>query len=118
MVTTAGLAQIKTYADGISPWKPYVISSKNLDKDGNGQPDDLNKDGKFDDRDREMMTASNLVKDAHAANLFVHPFVFSNDVSTLASDFAGDPSKEYNLFYNLGVDGVFSANPSDANKAR
>jgi len=118
MVTTAGLAQIKTYADGISPWKPYVISSKNLDKDGNGQPDDLNKDGKLDDRDREMMTASDLVKTAHAANLFVHPFVFSNDVSTLASDFAGDSSKEYKLFYNLGVDGVFSANPSDANKAR
>lgn len=118
MVTTAGIAQIKTYANGISLWKPYIASAKYLDKDGNGQPDDLNNDGKLDYRDRVMMTASNLVKDAHAANLFVHPFVFSNDVSTLASDFAGDPSKEYKLFYNLGVDGVFSANPSDANKAR
>ena len=118
MVTTAGLAQIKTYADGISPWKPYVISAKNLDKDSNGQPDDLNNDGKLDDRDRQMMPATNLVTNAHAANLFVHPFDFSSDVSTLASDFAGDPSKEYQLFYKLGVDGVFSANPADANKAR
>lgn len=118
MVTTAGLAQIKTYADGISPWKPYVISATYLDKNNDGQPDDLNNDGKWDYRDRQMMSATNLVTNAHAANLFVHPFEFSSDVSTLASDFAGDASKEYKLFYKVGVDAVLSANPADANKAR
>ncbi len=118
MVTAAGLAQIKTYANGISPWKPYVISATYLDKNNDGQPDDLNNDGKLDYRDRQMTSATNLVTNAHAANLFVHPFVFSSDVSTLASDFAGDASKEYKLFYKVGVDGVFSANPADANKAR
>ncbi|MFC3217275.1 glycerophosphodiester phosphodiesterase family protein [Comamonas sp. JC664] len=51
MVTADGLAQIKTYANGISPWKPYVISARYLDKNGDGQPDDLNNDGKWDYRD-------------------------------------------------------------------
>ena len=28
MVTPAGLAEIKTYADGIGPWKRYIVSIK------------------------------------------------------------------------------------------
>ncbi|WP_182345255.1 glycerophosphodiester phosphodiesterase family protein [Comamonas koreensis] len=118
MVTADGLAQIKTYANGISPWKPYVISARNLDKNGDGQPDDLNNDGLWDYRDREMMPPTNLVTLAHAAKLFVHPWAYRNDATLLASDFKGKVATEYKLFYEVGVDGVFSDSPSDANKAR
>ncbi|UXC18578.1 MULTISPECIES: glycerophosphodiester phosphodiesterase family protein [Comamonas] len=118
MVTADGLAQIKTYANGISPWKPYVISARYLDKNGDGQPDDLNNDGKWDYRDREMMPPTNLVTLAHAAKLFVHPWAYRNDATLLASDFKGKVAAEYKLFYEVGVDGVFSDSPSDANKAR
>jgi len=118
MVTADGLAQIKTYANGISPWKPYVISARYLDKNGDKQPDDLNNDGKWDYRDREMMPPTNLVTLAHAAKLFVHPWEYRNDVTLLASDFKGKVAAEYKLFYEVGVDGVFSDSPSDANKAR
>ncbi|PWB15851.1 glycerophosphodiester phosphodiesterase family protein [Comamonas sp. JNW] len=118
MVTADGLAQIKTYANGISPWKPYVISARYLDKNGDGQPDDLNNDGKWDYRDRETMPPTNLVTLAHAAKLFVHPWAYRNDATLLASDFKGKVAAEYKLFYEVGVDGVFSDSPSDANKAR
>lgn len=118
MVTADGLAQIKTYANGISPWKPYVISARYLDKNGDGRPDDLNNDGKWDYRDREMMPPTNLVTLAHAAKLFVHPWAYRNDATLLASDFKGKVAAEYKLFYEVGVDGVFSDSPSDANKAR
>ena len=118
MVTTSGLAQIQTYANGIAPWKPFVIPAQYLDKNGDGQPDDLNNDGLLDYRDRQMMTPTSLVTNAHAAKLFVHPWLFSNDPSTLASDFKGSPAAEYQLFYQVGVDGVFSDSPADANRAR
>ena len=118
MVTDEGLAKIKTYADGISPWKPYVISSKYLDKDGDNKADDLNGDGKFDDRDRQMLSPSGLITSAHAAKLFVHPYAFNSAAEYLASDFKGKAADEYKLFYEAGVDGVFSGNPSDANSAR
>lgn len=118
MVTADGLTQIKTYANGISPWKPYVISARYLDKNGDSQPDDLNNDGKWDYRDREMMPPTNLVTLAHAAKLFVHPWAYRSDVSYLASDFKGRVAAEYKLFYEVGVDGVFADTPSDANRAR
>lgn len=118
MVTKAGLANIQQYADGIGPWKPYVASYQYLDKNNDNKPDDLNGDGKIDERDRVMLTASNLVTDAHALKLFVHPFTFRSDPSRLASTFQGNPIAEYQLFYKLGVDGVFSDFPADAFKAR
>ena len=34
------------------------------------------------------------------------------------SDYKGNASEEYKLFYKLGVDGVFSDFPEDALKAR
>lgn len=55
LLTPAGLKEVKTYADGIGPWKPYLIPSKQVDANKDGKPDDLNGDGKIDDRDRVMM---------------------------------------------------------------
>lgn len=59
-------------------------------------------------RDRVMMPATAVVPNAHAAGLFVHAYTFRSEAKRLASDFKGDPKAEYQLFYQLGVDGVFS----------
>ena len=118
LLTPAGLKEIKTYADGIGPWKPYLIPSKQVDANNDGKADDLNGDGKIDERDRVMMPATSVVKDAHAAGLFVHAYTFRNEAKRLASDFKGDPKAEYKLFFNLGVDGVFSDFPDHAKAAR
>lgn len=118
LLTPAGLKEVKTYADGIGPWKPYLIPSKQVDANNDGKPDDLNGDGKIDERDRVMMPATSVVKDAHAAGLFVHAYTFRSEAKRLASDFKGDPKAEYKLFFNLGVDGVFSDFTDTAKAAR
>ncbi|MBA4114721.1 MAG: glycerophosphodiester phosphodiesterase [Verminephrobacter sp.] len=118
LLTPAGLQEVKTYADGIGPWKPYLISSKQVDANNDGTPDDLNGDGKIDERDRVMLPATDVVKNAHAAGLFVHAYTFRSEARRLASNFKGDPKAEYKLFYNLGVDGVFSDFPDHAKAAR
>jgi len=118
LLTPAGLKEVKTYADGIGPWKPYLIPSKQVDANNDGKPDDLNGDGKIDERDRVMLPATDVVRNAHAAGLFVHAYTFRSEPRRLASDFRGDPKAEYKLFYNLGVDGVFSDFPDHAKAAR
>ena len=118
LVTPAGLREIKTYADGIGPWKPYLISSKQVDANNDGRADDLNGDGLIDERDRVLLPASSVVKNAHDAGLFVHAFTFRNEPRRLASDYKGDPKAEYKLLYDLGGDGVFSDFPDTAVAAR
>ena len=107
MVTPAGLAEIKTYADGIGPWKPYIVPVKGtLDAAGNLR--DLNGDGRIDLRDAITQPPTTLIDDAHKAGLFVHAYTFRNEARRLASDYNGDPQAEYLQFYRLGLDGLFS----------
>jgi len=107
MVTPAGLAEIKTYADGIGPWKRYIVSVKGT-IGADGKPVDVNKDGKIDDADATSMAPTTLIADAHKAGLFVHPFTFRNESRRLASDYNKDGKNEYGAYYKLGVDGVFT----------
>jgi glycerophosphoryl diester phosphodiesterase len=107
MVTPAGLAEIATYADGIGPWKRYIVSIKGT-IGADGKPVDVNADGKINDADATSTTPTTLVADAHRAGLFVHPFTFRNESRRLARDYQGDPKNEYIAFYRLGVDGVFT----------
>jgi glycerophosphoryl diester phosphodiesterase len=117
MVTPAGLAEIKTYADGIGPWKPYIVPVKGqLDDAGNLK--DLNGDGKIDLRDADTGNPTSLIEDAHKLGLFVHAFTFRNESRFLAHSYSGDPRAEYLQFYRLGVDGVFSEFPDTAIAAR
>src|SRR5262249_58308507 len=51
---------------------------------------------------------STLIADAHKAGLLLHPYTFRNEGVFLATDYAGDPVKEYEQFFKLGVDGVFT----------
>lgn len=118
LVTPEGLAEVATYADGIGPWKPYLISSAGTDADNDGQADDVNGDGVVDERDRTLLPPTDVVDDAHAAGLLVHPYTFRDEQRRLAADYAGEPAAEYRLFYELGVDGLFSDFASTAFAAR
>ena len=117
MVTPAGLAEIKTYADGIGPWKPYIVPVKwELNAAGAGV--DKNGDGKTDLTDAISQAATTLVADAHKAGLLVHPFTFRNEKRRLTFDLGSDPANEYLPFFRLGVDGLFSDFPDTAVAAR
>lgn len=118
MVSKAGLAEIKTYADGVGPWKPYLLPGKQVDRNGDGKVDDLNGDGKMDERDRVMAEPTSVIKDAHDLGLLVHTWTFRNEPRRLMSDFKDDPIAEYKAFYTLGIDGLFSDFPDTALKAR
>jgi glycerophosphoryl diester phosphodiesterase len=107
MVTPAGLAEIKTYADGIGPWKRYIVSVKGT-LDASGKVADVNGDGKVNEADAKTTSPTSLVSDAHKAGLFVHPYTFRNEKRRLASDYKGDPAQEYKHFYALGIDGLFT----------
>jgi glycerophosphoryl diester phosphodiesterase len=118
LVTKEGLTAIKTYADGVAPWKPYLLPGIQVDKDGDGKPDDLNADGKTDERDRILGQVTDVVKNAHELGLFVHTWTFRSEPKRLNSAFKDDPSAEYRAYFDLGVDGVFSDYPDHAVKAR
>lgn len=117
MVTPAGLAEIKTYADGIGPWKRYIVSIK-----GQVGPDgkvlDANGDAKINDADATTLAPTTLIADAHKAGLFVHAFTFRNEPRRLAASYNGDPKQEYLQHYGLGLDGLFSDFADTALSAR
>jgi glycerophosphoryl diester phosphodiesterase len=117
MVTPAGLAEIKAYADGIGPWKPYIIPVKgSLDASGNLK--DINADGKANLNDATTQAPTTLIADAHKAGLFVHAYTFRNEKRRLTADDNGDPKVEYLQFYRLGLDGLFSDFADTAIQAR
>ena len=107
LLTPAGLAEVRTYADGIGPWKPYLISSACITVVA-ARCADVNGDGLVNDADRKLLPPTAVVANAHAAGLVVHPFTFRNEQRRLASDFRGNPINEYLAFYELGVDGLFT----------
>ena len=115
MLTPAGLAEIKTYADGIGPWKPQVMSwkispFKATNADGTpytGSMADIN-----------LVTPTSLIADAHKLGLFVHTYTFRNEKKYLPGKYNGDPMAEYLDFFRAGVDGVFSDFSNTAFAAR
>ena len=109
--TTAGLAEIATYAKGIGPNKQRIIPQLTVDANNNGQPDDLNGDGVISDGDRVLGTPTTLIADAHKAGLIVHLYTLRNESFFLPSTYNGDPTAEYRKFIDLGVDGFFTDFP-------
>ena len=93
MLTPTGLADIKTYADGIGPWKPQVMKL-------------TGSTGTFAGVTAAVPTS--LLADAHKAGLFVHVYTFRNEAKYLAGVFNGDPATELLAYLRAGVDGVFS----------
>lgn len=107
MVTPAGLAEVKTYADGIGPWKFYILPARGVG--ATGHP--LTKlSGAFN------LPPTSLVADAHKAGLFVHPYTFRDEPQYLSATYQGDPRAEYRAYFSLGVDGLFTDFSTTARK--
>jgi len=98
LLTAQGLAFVKTYADGIGPWKPYLLTTVADGVDRNG-------DGQLNLNDRRVDGSTGVIAAAHAAGLLVHTWTFRNDASGYG--FA-DPQAEMAYYMRLGVDGVFT----------
>jgi glycerophosphoryl diester phosphodiesterase len=114
LLTPAGLAEIATYADGIGPWKPWLLKTAIFDPDNDGIANDRDGDGDVDLADRVVIGDTGVIDAAHAAGLLVHAFTFRDDASQYG--FA-DATSEYRAYYALGVDGVFSDFPDTARAA-
>lgn len=99
MLTPAGLAEVKTYADGIGPWKPYLMSWRIVPapQQGKGTLAQVN-----------SVTPTLVIADAHAAGLFVHSFTFRDERRYLPGLYDGDAQAELVQYLRAGVDGVFS----------
>jgi glycerophosphoryl diester phosphodiesterase len=95
--TNAGLDEVKTYADGIGPWKVYIIPTT-----GGGGGD--------------VKPPTDLVRRAHARGLLVHTWTFRDDA--FPTGYPGGPVDEFLAIYRLGVDGVFADFPDTAFAAR
>jgi len=91
------LSKIAKYATGIGPFKRLIV------------PVDAN---------NRLQPPTTLIRDAHVANLKVHAYTFRNEAQYLAADYNGNPEAEYEQFFKLGVDGVFSDFPDTAVKVR
>ncbi|MFN7724277.1 MAG: glycerophosphodiester phosphodiesterase family protein [Rubrivivax sp.] len=98
MVSNVGLAFIKTYADGVGPWKPYLVKTVDDGVDRNG-------DGQLTINDRRVDGSTGVIEAAHANGLFVHTWTFRNDASGYGFT---DPQAEMAYYMQLGVDGVFT----------
>jgi glycerophosphoryl diester phosphodiesterase len=111
LLTPAGLEFVNDYADGIGPWKPYLLQTRIYDTNNDGVAEDRNGDGVVNIQDREVVGDTGVIGDAHAAGLLVHAFTFRNDASLYGFS---DPVDEYTAYFKLGVDGVFSDFPDTA----
>jgi glycerophosphoryl diester phosphodiesterase len=108
LTTDEGLREVKTYADGIGPWKRYIVSTAAVDLNHDGHVGDENGDGKIDESDRALLRPTDLVERAHRHGLLVHTWTFRNEPKRLAADYQANPVSEILMFFELGVDGIFT----------
>ncbi|AFZ31805.1 glycerophosphoryl diester phosphodiesterase [Gloeocapsa sp. PCC 7428] len=90
LTTPDELTNIATYADGIGPSKRLIVP---VDAAG------------------RLQSPTSLIDDAHAAGLLVHAYTFRNEDFFLAPDYQGNPELEYEQFFSLGLDGLFTDFP-------
>jgi glycerophosphoryl diester phosphodiesterase len=69
LTTPAGLAEVATYADIISPWKRYLLKAVAVEVDADGNAVDSNGDGQVSDADYTVFEYPNVIEDAHAVGL-------------------------------------------------
>lgn len=108
LVTPAGLDFIKTYADAVGPWKPYLVKTVNDGVDRNG-------DGKVDAKDRRVDGGTGVIEAAHGRGLLVHTWTFRDDAGSYGFK---DPREEMAYYMRLGVDGLFTDFPATGVAAR
>ncbi|MBD2567473.1 glycerophosphodiester phosphodiesterase [Anabaena lutea] len=93
LVNPTELIEIAKYAQAIGVNKHLVVP-----QDSNGK----------------LLSPTSLVNDAHQTNLKVHAWTFRNEDFFLPFDFKQNPQGEYEMFFSLGIDGVFSDYPDTA----
>lgn len=103
LLSASGLAFVAGYADGIGPWKPYLVKTVADGVERTG-------DGVLDARDRQLDGSTGVIEAAHDAGLLVHTWTFRNDNIGYQLGFA-DPQAEMAYYMQLGVDGVFTDFP-------
>jgi glycerophosphoryl diester phosphodiesterase len=104
LATPSGLKEIARYADGVGPSKDYIVP-----RDATGR----------------SLEPTTFVKDAHKAGLVVHPYTFRNENAFLPLELRspadpaayGNAFAEYDQFFALGVDGLFTDNSDTAVEA-
>ena len=101
LLTAAGLAEVATYADGIGPWKPYLLTTVADGVERDGVPG-------LSINDRRVDGATGVIDAAHAAGLLVHTWTFRNDASGYGFR---NPQAEMEYYLRLGVDGIFTDFP-------
>jgi glycerophosphoryl diester phosphodiesterase len=105
LATRQGLEDVARYSDGAGPPKDYIVP-----RDASGR----------------SLPPTTFVSDAHKAGLVVHPYTFRNENTFLPAELRssanpadyGNAIAEYEQFYDLGVDGLFSDNSDTAVEAR
>ncbi len=93
LLSQKGLKEIAEYAQAIGVHKNLLIPQDNYGK---------------------LLSPTSLIIDAHAANLQVHAWTFRNEDFFLPLNLQGNPQREYELFFSLGLNGVFSDYPDMA----
>ena len=96
MISMTGLKDIRRYAQAISPYKKLLVAEKGTQS--------------------VTLVANDFFKNAQLLDFQIVPYTFRNESFFLLKPLT-DPVKEYELFYKLGVDGVFSDFPDTAVKA-
>ncbi|MBK1986793.1 glycerophosphodiester phosphodiesterase [Sphaerospermopsis aphanizomenoides BCCUSP55] len=87
LIKPAGLKEIAEYATAIGVNKNLLIP-----RDKNGK----------------LQSPTPLISHAHQAGLLVHAWTFRNENLFLPLNLQDHPQDEYRLFFDLGIDGVFS----------
>ncbi|NJD05199.1 MAG: glycerophosphodiester phosphodiesterase [Methylococcaceae bacterium] len=98
LLTEPGLEFVKSYADAIGPWKPYLVKTVDDGIDRNG-------DGRLTLNDRRVDGSTGVIERAHDKGLLVHTWTFRNDSSGYGFT---DPVTEMAYYFELGVDGLFT----------
>lgn len=103
--SAAGLAEVAGYADGVGPEKGQIVPRTAT---------------------MTLGAATTFVDDAHEVGLLVHPYTFRNENTFLpaelrrgaAPDDYGQALREQQIFWDLGVDGIFTDNPDTGVESR
>jgi glycerophosphoryl diester phosphodiesterase len=91
------LAHIAGYAEAIGPDKRLIVPAI---------------------LETRLEPATSLINEAHAVGLRVHSWTFRDEKQYLAPEYNGNSEAEYEQFFQLGIDGVFSDFPDTAVKVR
>lgn len=98
LLTASGLDFIRTYADAVGPWKPYLVKTVNDGVERTG-------DGTLTINDRRVDGSTGVIEMAHRKGLMVHTWTFRDDASGYGFK---DPKAEMQYYMRLGIDGVFT----------